>query len=152
MKNEEYETKMHTSLNDMPRRNAFVVPEGYFEELPTAVLEKSSVSKVEKVTLFKSKPLWWSVAACGLLLLGIWFVVPNTTPPSANSLLAENTFFIDVDRWNDYVIDHICPTIIEDELFAENIDFTAFLEDFTSEDFWDFDDFLTYADFDIYDI
>jgi hypothetical protein len=148
MKNE---TKMHTSLNDRPRRNAFVVPEGYFEELPTAVLNKCSVSKVEKTTFLGSKPLWWSVAASVLLLLGIWFVVPNTTP-SSNSLLAENTFILSDEDWNDYLSFYICPTIIEDELFAKNIDFTAFLEEFTNEDFWDYDDFLTYADFDIYDI
>jgi len=87
MKNEK---KMHTSLNDMPRKNAFNVPEGYFEELPTAVLLKCSVSKVKKEPLLAAKSTWWwSVAACSLLLLGIWFVVPNSTP-SSNSLIAKN--------------------------------------------------------------
>jgi hypothetical protein len=147
MKNEE---NMHSSLNDRPRKNAFVVPEDYFEELPTTVLLKCSVSKVEKVTLLKSKPLWWSVAACGLLLLGIWFVVPNSTPLS-HSLLAENTLILDVDCWEGYLAHHICPTIIEDELFTLNIGFTPFLEEITDDDLLDFSVFLTYIDYDDYE-
>ena len=131
--------KMHTSLSDMPRRNAFAVPEGYFEELPTAVLLKCSVSKEKKEPLRASKPLWWSVAACSLLLLGIWFVVPNTTS-SSDSLLAESEFIHSVDNLNDYLAHLICPTIIEEELFASNIDFFPALEELTS------DDILAYLD------
>jgi hypothetical protein len=134
---------MDTSLNDMERRNAFSVPEGYFEELPTAVLLKSSVSKVKKQPSLAQKPLWWSVAACGLLLLGIWFVVPDSTP-SSNSLLAERTFIFDENNWKDYLAHYICPIIVEDELFAEDIDFMPILEDFTDEELLDYDDFLAY--------
>jgi hypothetical protein len=145
MKNE---TKMHTSLSDMQRENAFVVPDGYFEELPTVVLLKSSVSKVKKQPSLASKTLWWSVAACGLLLLGIWFVVPNSTP-SSNSLLAENTLFSDIDCWDGYLAYHVCPTVIEDEMFASNIEFTASFEDFTDDELLNYNDFLAY--FDSYD-
>jgi len=100
MKNE---TKMITSLSNMSKKNAFNVPDGYFEELPTAVLSKCSVSKVRKEHRLVSKPLWWSVAACGLLLLGIWFVVPDTAPPS-NSLLALHDFCVDMlDDYVDYL-------------------------------------------------
>jgi len=80
---------MKTSLENMSKKNAFSVPDGYFEELPTVVLSKCSVSKVKKGSLLASKPLWWSAVACSFLLLGIWFVVPNTAPPS-DSLLALN--------------------------------------------------------------
>jgi hypothetical protein len=146
MKNE---TKMHTSLSDMPRKNAFEVPEGYFEELPTAVLLKCSVSKVEKQSFLASKPLWWSVAACSLLLLGIWFVVPNSTS-SSNSLSAEQMLILDENDWTEYLAYYVCPTIIEDELFAENIDFTPSFEDFTDEELLDYDDFFAY--FDHYDL
>ena len=137
-------TKTHTSLSEMPRNNAFSVPEGYFEELPTAVLAKCSDSKVKIKPLRAAKPLWWSVAACSLLLLGIWFVVPDTTSPS-DSLLSENELLFSTDLLNDYLAHFVCPTIIEDELFAENIDFTLFLEDLTDDDFWDLlDDLYDY--------
>ncbi|MCL2028280.1 MAG: hypothetical protein FWG79_07320 [Bacteroidales bacterium] len=142
---------MHTSLNDMPRKNAFKVPEGYFEELPTAVLLKCSVSKVEKSPLSMSKPLWWSVAACGLLLLGIWFVVPNSTP-SSQSLLTENTLVFDVDCWDSYLAYHISSAVIEEELFSSNIEFSMFLEELTEDDFLDYDDLITYSNYDDYDI
>jgi len=100
MKNE---TKMSTSLSNIPRKNAFNVPEGYFEELPAAVLSKCSVSKVKKEHFLMSKPLWWSVAACGLLLLGIWFVVPDTTP-SSDFLLALHDFCV-TELCDDYFWD-----------------------------------------------
>jgi len=139
----------------MPRKNAFTVPEGYFEELPTAVLLKSSVSKVKKEPLLASKPLWWSIAACSLLLLGIWFVVPNSTS-SSDSLLAENEYIYVVDGWSDFLAHHICPIIIEDELFALNIEFMPFWDEFTSEelvaleDFLASNDFLVYNNYDLY--
>lgn len=136
---------MSTSLSNMPRKNAFNVPNGYFEELPTAVLAKCSVSKVKKEHFLVSKPLWWSVAACGLLLLGIWFVVPNTAP-SSSSLLAEHDFYV-AEIWSDYLAQRVCPFIIEEELFASNIEFTPFWEEFTPEELWAYDDFLTYAEF-----
>ncbi|MCL2414063.1 MAG: hypothetical protein FWC94_02275 [Bacteroidales bacterium] len=97
------ETKMSNLLSDIPRRNAFNVPDGYFEELPTAVLSKCSVSKVKKKPFLASKPLWWSVAACGLLLLGIWFAVPNATPLS-DSLLAGFDFCV-MEICDDYFLD-----------------------------------------------
>jgi hypothetical protein len=133
------ETKMHTSLSDMTRKNAFAVPEGYFEELPTAVLLKCSVSKEKREPLRASKPVWWSVAACSLLLLGIWFVVPKSAPPS-DSLLAEGEFIQTVDNLSDYLAYYVCSTVIEDELFASNIDFTPVLEELTG------DEILAYLD------
>jgi len=142
MKNE---TKMHTSLSDMTRNNAFTVPEGYFEELPTAVLLKCSVSKVKKEPLFASKPLWWSIAACSFLLLGIWFVVPNSTP-SSDSFLAENELYV-VDGWTDYLAHHVCVTIIEDELFASNIEFTLSWDELTCEELSTYDSFFAYRDY-----
>ena len=133
-------TKTHTSLSEMPRRNAFVAPEGYYEELPTAVLLKCSVSKVRKEPLRASKPAWWSVAACSLLLLGIWFVVPKSTP-SSDSLLAESELIFMVDNLGDYLAHKICPSIIEDELYASDIDFTPFLEELSG------DEILAYLDY-----
>ena len=136
-------TEMHTSLSEMPRRNAFAVPEGYFEELPTAVLLKCSVSKVRREPLKSSKPLWWSVAACFVLLLGIWFVVPNSTP-SSDFLSTENKFSYSIDNLSDYLAHFVCSTIIEDELFASNVDFTPFVEELTSEDILAYFDFHSY--------
>lgn len=133
---------MSTSLSNMTRKNAFNVPEGYFEGLPTAVLSKCSDSKVKKRALLTSKPLWWSVAACSFLLLGIWFVVPNTTP-SSESLLAENDFYVS-EIWTDFLAQNVCQTIIEDELFASNIELSLFFEDIFIGDFLDdYDYFLS---------
>jgi hypothetical protein len=141
MKNEK---NMHSSLNDRPRKNAFVVPEDYFEELPTAVLLKCSVSKVEKVTLLKSKPLWWSVAACGLLLLGIWFVVPNSTP-SSDFLLAEEMYTI--SELQDYLAYHVPSAVIEEELFDLDANFAHFFEDFFDDELLDVGELLDYLSY-----
>jgi hypothetical protein len=131
----------------MPRKNAFNVPEGYFEELPTAVLLKCSVSKVKKEPLLASKSTWWwSVAACSLLLLGIWFVVPNSTP-SSNSLIAKNSLIHVTTDWIDYLAHYACPTVIEDELLALDIDFRPFIEELTSEELLAYDDYLTYSNY-----
>ena len=143
--------KMHTSLSDMPRKNnAFIVPEGYFEELPTAVLLKCSVSKEKKEPLRALKPLWWSVAACSLLLLGIWFVVPNSTP-SSDSLLAEESYAISGLR--DYLAYHVPLTaIIEEELNDFDMDFSHFFYgEISDADLLAYDnallDYLNYIDF-----
>ena len=136
---------MHTSLSDRPRTNAFVTPEGYFEELPTAVLLKCSVSKEKKEPLLASKPMWWSVAACSLLLLGIWFVVPNSTS-SSNSLLTENSLILTVDSWDEYLLYKICLSVVEEELFNSNFEFSPFLEELTGEDLQGYADFLAYLD------
>jgi hypothetical protein len=129
----------------MPRRNAFAVPKGYFEELPTAVLLKCSVSKVQKEPLRASKPLWLSVAACSLLLLGIWFVVPNSTS-SSDFLLTESELIFAVDNLSDYLAHYVCPTVINEELYASDVYFTPFLQELTS------DEILAYLDLDLYDL
>jgi len=147
MKNE---INMYTSLSDRPRKNAFVAPEGYFEELPTTVLLKCSVSKEKNEPFLASKPVWWSVAACSLLLLGIWFVVPNSTP-SSNSFLSENSLILTVDCWDDYLLHNICITIVEEELFASYFEFTPFLEELTGDDLYGYADYLAYFSFYDYD-
>lgn len=146
--------KMHTSLSDMPRKNAFIVPEGYFEELPTAVLLKCSVSKEKKEPLRALKPLWWSVAACSLLLLGIWFVVPNSTP-SSDSLLAEESYAI--SELQDYLAYYVPLTVIEEELndfdmdFSFDMDFLHFYGEISDADLLAYNnallDYLNFNDF-----
>ena len=138
--------KTHTSLSEMPRRNAFAVPEGFFEELPTAVLSRCSGSEVKRESLKVSTPLWWSVAACGLLLLGIWFVVPKATP-SSDSLLAESEFFS--VEMGDYLAQYVCPLVVAEEFYAQNIDFTPFWEELTEDDILEYLDFypLNYDDY-----
>jgi hypothetical protein len=143
-------TKTHTSLSEMPRKNAFAVPNGYFEELPTAVLSKCSVSKVKNVPLVASRPLWWSVAACTLLLLGIWFVVPNSTS-SSGSLMAGNQLIYIVDNISDYLAYKVCPTVIEEELYASNIDFTPVWENFSSDEVLAYLDLQDINYYDIYE-
>jgi hypothetical protein len=140
-------TKTYTSLSNTPHQNAFVVPEGYFEELPAAVLSKCSDSRVKKQSLMVPKPVWWSAAACVTLLLGIWFVVPNITSP-LDSSLSKNEDIYAVDDWSDYLSYHICPTIIEDELYASNSDLRLFAEEITDDEISAFgDDVLEYIDY-----
>ncbi len=142
------ETKKHTELFGMPRKNAFIVPDGYFEELPAAVLLKCSGSKVKKEPLRVSKPLWWSVAACCLLLLGIWFVVPKSTLPSDYSLLSEHEALQAESHLQTYLAHHVDPILIEEELFLSDIDFSQDQE-FTQDEILGYVDHFNLTDEDM---
>lgn len=140
---------MHTSLNDIPRRNAFVVPDGYFKELPTAVLIKSSDSKVRQQFFLASAHLWWGVAACVTLLLGIWFVVPNTTLPSDSLISKESSLTNDADFYlQDYLVSCIPSSMIEDVAESEDIDFSGFYDEISSGELSDEEllSYINYAD------
>jgi hypothetical protein len=142
------ETKTHIVLSEMPRKNAFSVPDGYFEELPTAVLLKCSGSEVKKKQFFSaSKPLWWSVAACSLLLLGIWFVGPNSTPSSDSSFLALNEIFQSENHVQNYLAHHADLNIVEYELSLSDVDFSQ-SQEFTQDEILGYADHfdLTYED------
>ncbi len=133
--------KNHILLSEMPRKNAFDVPDDYFIELPTTVLSMCLASKMQKKkSLFlTSKPLWWSVAACFVLLLGIWFVLPNTTP-SSNSILAQTeTSSVANDR-QEYLAHYAEPALLEDELFQADVSFLL------SEELTE-DEVLSYLDY-----
>jgi hypothetical protein len=94
--------------------------------------------------------LWWSVAACSLLLLGIWFVVPNSTS-SSDSLLAENEFIYVVDYLSNYLAFHVPSTVIEEELFDLGVDFMLFGGELTGDEILAYLDFAC-LDFSFYDL
>jgi len=133
---------IHIPLSDRPRNNAFAVPDSYFEELPAAVLSKCSVSKVKPLSV--AKPLWWSVAACGILLWGIWFVAPKSTSTS-DFLLADEYA---ISELQDYLACHVPTVVIEEGLYNPNMDASLFQDEITDEDllayvdtYWDYNDF-----------
>ncbi|MDR2907452.1 MAG: hypothetical protein LBU91_05640 [Bacteroidales bacterium] len=115
-------TKTLIPLSEMPRKNAFKVPNTYFEELPTAVLLRCSVSEVKNKPLRASKPFWWSIAASIVLLLGIWFVVPNISSPldSSKSL---SQVFQSSDHFQNYLAFHVEPILLEHEISFSDVDF-----------------------------
>lgn len=136
--------KKHISLSEIPKRNAFLVPNGYFEELPAMVLAKCSVSKVERNVLFRtSQPLWWRVAACFVLLLGIWFVVPDSSTPSGSSSQTEASSSLSREV-GEYLAQHADPVLLENELIFTETDFLP-EEELTEDEVLAYLDYCSFA-------
>ncbi len=86
-------------LEDIPRKNIYQVPEGYFERLPQVI--QSRVSQEQKSARFAfSWGLAWRVALPAVMLaMALWFWWP------ANPSVEEQLASIDVDQLTLYLND-----------------------------------------------
>ena len=61
-------------ISELPKGNPFTVPQNYFEELPTVILQKAIQSQKKEakiISLFTRKNLIWSAVASIAIILGL---------------------------------------------------------------------------------
>ena len=67
------------SLDNLEKVNVFQVPQGYFEYLSKEILSKTEQkTKTIQINWFSSR-VKWSAAASIILMIGLWFGVPQFT-------------------------------------------------------------------------
>jgi hypothetical protein len=114
--NEENLKKETPLLHSIPKRNPFTVPEGYFDGLPSSILEKCR--ETAKIPTFSKifwlfRPQWMMAVSVCAVCLG--FLFRNNTPASFETLasqvsdsaiynhLQNNIDFVDVGSLEDAV-------------------------------------------------
>lgn len=75
------ELELNTSIERFGKENIFKVPVGYFDSLTDDILTKvaSKQPKIIKVNWWESSKIRWSAAASLILMVGLWFAVPQFT-------------------------------------------------------------------------
>ena len=104
-------------LEDIPRKNLFEAPSGYFETLPTIIQAK--VIQQAKGRPFKIPAFAYVKLALPVMILTvglIWYFNINNKPISTDELLAS----IDSEE----LIEYLNETDISHEDFVESLDYT----------------------------
>lgn len=76
-----HELETNTNIERFGKSNVFKVPDGYFESLSEKTLLNivSKEVKTIKVNWWKTPQVRWSAAASVVLMLGLWFGIPQFT-------------------------------------------------------------------------
>ena len=90
------------------KRNPFVVPEGYFEQLTSQVMD-TLPDRRQKARTVWMRPVWWAAAAvCALFVsTAAWLAWPQASAPSQGPMAevvqqeSDDTFF---DEAADYMM------------------------------------------------
>lgn len=78
-------------LDNEPRLNAgFKVPEGYFESLEDRVMEQLSLPEPKVIPLYRRRPVWASVAAAVVVMVGAGLFYLNNSATPADESAIEN--------------------------------------------------------------
>lgn len=83
--------ELSTGIERFDKVNIFKAPQGYFETLTERILSKTSTNKeakVIKVNWFSTK-IRWSAAASIILMVGLWFAIPQLTKDKTELALAK---------------------------------------------------------------
>lgn len=74
------ELEVNTNIERFGKTNIFKVPEGYFESLSGKTLSNiAPQAKTIKVNWWKTPQIKWSAAASVVLIVGLWFGIPQFT-------------------------------------------------------------------------
>lgn len=75
------ELEVNTNIERFSKTNIFKVSEGYFEGLSEKILSniEPKQAKTIKVNWWKTPQIRWSVAASIVLMVGLWFSIPQFT-------------------------------------------------------------------------
>ena len=126
--NEENLTKEAPLLTSIPKRNPYTVPEGYFDELPSAIMERCRETKA--IPSLGSKIFWlfrpqWMMAVFGCIIC-LTLITRNNTNPAPQSFqaiaetvsdsaiyqsLADNIETVDVNALEDAVQSDNVPAV-----------------------------------------
>ncbi|HWY97937.1 MAG TPA: hypothetical protein VNY36_02520 [Bacteroidia bacterium] len=108
-------------LSSIPKRNPFTVPEGYFDALPSAIMDKCRETKTipEKSKLFwLFRPQW--ITAILICAIAITFYMRHDTPATLETLTAQvsdSTIYQHLQN----NIDYVDVNSLEDALQNENV-------------------------------
>jgi hypothetical protein len=81
-------SKGQMKLEDINKENIYKVPDGYFENLPMKIQQRTSVASEGRTSLVPSK-LWYAIPAMVLVIAGVlWFGQPEAQVVDAETLLA----------------------------------------------------------------
>ncbi|MDZ7934461.1 MAG: hypothetical protein U5M51_05750 [Emticicia sp.] len=72
------ELEMNTNIERFGKTNIFKTPENYFESLSEKILSNIA-PKTIKVNWWKTPQIKWSAAASIVLMIGLWFGIPQFT-------------------------------------------------------------------------
>ena len=76
-------------LEDIPKKDVFKVPEGYFENLPSVIQSRVTNQKKERAFLPSfSYALRYALPVVLLGVVGYFWLIPNGQPVTAESILA----------------------------------------------------------------
>lgn len=75
------ELEVNTNIERFSKTNVFKVPQGYFESLSEKILSnfEPKSAKTIKVNWWKTPQIKWSAAASVVLMVGLWFGIPQFT-------------------------------------------------------------------------
>ncbi len=75
------ELELNTSIERFGKENIFKVPVGYFDNLTNEILTKTTPKqpKIIKVNWWESSKIRWSAAASVIVMVGLWFGIPQLT-------------------------------------------------------------------------
>ncbi len=73
------ELEVNSGIERFDKENIFNVPKGYFETLTEKILSKTfeKQAKVIQVNWFQKNTVRWSAAASIILMVGLWFAIPQ---------------------------------------------------------------------------
>ena len=106
--NEESLEKEAPLLASIPKRNPYTVPEGYFDELPSAIMEKCRQSTATPVRANKIfwlfRPQWMMAVFVGVV--GLTFLLRHDTPQTYEAMaskISDSAIYQNLQNNIDYV-------------------------------------------------
>jgi hypothetical protein len=106
--NEESLEKEAPLLASIPKRNPYTVPEGYFDELPSAIMEKcrQSTAAPERANkiFWLFRPQWMMAVFVGVV--GLAFLLRHDTPQTYEALaskISDSAIYQNLQNNIDYV-------------------------------------------------
>jgi len=125
-------------LEDIPKKDVFRVPEGYFENLPTIIQSRVAGQKKEK-TFFPgfSFALRYALPVVVLGVIGYFWLSPKAEQKSAESILAtiETEDLVAYLNETDLTTEELLESVQLDASDVDEIEGEIYGDDLTDQDF-----------------
>lgn len=125
-------------LEDIPKKEVFDVPEGYFENLPTVIQSRIAGQKKEKAfrPVF-SYALRYALPVIVLGAIGFFWLSPKSTPTDAESILAsiETEDLVAYINDTDLTTEELLESVQLDANDVDQIEGEVYGGDLSDEDF-----------------
>ena len=122
-------------LEDIPKKEIFTVPEGYFDKLPGIIQSRVATREKSAIPVFQMAFRY----ALPVLIIGVavfWFMKPGSDAKSAEGILAgiETTDLIAYLEETDLSTDELLDHVVLDGLDAEEIESEVYTFDLSDTD------------------
>ncbi|HEY9007175.1 hypothetical protein [Ohtaekwangia sp.] len=103
-------------LEDLPKKEIFTVPDGYFDKLPGII--QARVAKGQSARPAMRYTLQYAIPVVALIAVGIFWIITISTPTTPEEMLAEIhttdlvAYLDDADISTDELIDH---TVLDEQ-------------------------------------